>query len=90
MAATADRLITKFGKGYLVNGTSTLQGAEVLDLQNARATGLIQADERIIKMAGVVQVGDLITIDNEQWYTTQVSVKRIDVNLIVTEAIIKK
>ncbi len=88
-AETASRLIKKYGSDYVVNG-KTLKGIQKKDTKEFLDRGLIQTDERVYVFSSVVNIGDLVTINNQQWYTTFSETKSLSNVDIVSIAVVKK
>lgn len=88
-AETASRLINKYGSDYLVNGKN-LKGIQKKATKEFLDRGLIQSDERVYVFSDVVNIGDLVTINNQEWYTTFSETKSLSNVDIVSIAVVKR
>lgn len=90
MAATAARLIDRFGSDYAINSGSPIKGIEVLNTNELRSRGAIQEGQRVYFFYSSVDIGDLINIDSEDLYVSSAEIKRLDNDLIVTRVVVDK
>ncbi len=87
-AETAKILIDKYGSDYLVNGISGFKGIELNNVKQFIESGLIQTGERAFVFTQTINIGDLITVNGQEWYTRHVEVKQLSNVNIVTRIIV--
>lgn len=90
MAATAVRLLAKYGNDYLVNGVNTYKGIETKDTRDLQDKGLVQGDARVFFFNDSIAVGDLITIGTEEWFTTFAETNRLSNVEVITRIVVNK
>lgn len=90
MATTAVRLLAQFGTNYLVNGVNNYIGLETKEIRDLKDKGLIQGDSRVYFFAETIAVGDLITIDSEEWFTSNAETKRVSNVSVITRIVVNK
>lgn len=90
MAATAARLIDKFGADYAINGGATSKGIEIMNVDELRSNGVVAEGQRAYFFYSPIVTGDLINVDSEDLYVSSAENKRLDNDLIVTRVVVDK
>ena len=95
MAATASRMINKFGSNYNVYQDDSTQigvfkGIETSLRKDLVERGLVQGVDSVYFFARYASVGELVQVDGERLYTSFVEVKRLQGSNIISRVVLQK